>query len=70
MRWRLLAMLAGLGWIGWRAARAGREASDATATRELTIVTCPLHGIAYDAERELCPECAKAPRRPASGVAS
>jgi len=24
-----------------------------------TIVRCPIHGIAYDVEREECPECAK-----------
>lgn len=29
----------------------------------LTIVRCPLHGIAHDAEREMCPSCAKT-RRP------
>jgi hypothetical protein len=26
---------------------------------ELTIVRCPIHGIAFDVEREECPECAK-----------
>lgn len=25
----------------------------------LTIVACPIHGIAFDVEREACPECAK-----------
>jgi hypothetical protein len=25
----------------------------------VTIVRCPIHGIAYDVEREECPECAK-----------
>ncbi|HME93904.1 MAG TPA: hypothetical protein VKN16_06780 [Methylomirabilota bacterium] len=25
------------------------------------VVRCPIHGIAYDAELELCPECAKTP---------
>ena len=24
-----------------------------------TIARCPIHGIAYDVEREECPECAK-----------
>jgi hypothetical protein len=26
---------------------------------EVRIVRCVLHGIAYDSEREVCPECAK-----------
>jgi hypothetical protein len=26
---------------------------------EVHLVRCPAHGIAYDSERELCPECAK-----------
>ena len=25
------------------------------------VVRCPIHGIAYDTELELCPECAKTP---------
>jgi hypothetical protein len=25
----------------------------------LIIVRCPIHGIAFDVEREQCPECAK-----------
>jgi hypothetical protein len=25
----------------------------------LSIVRCPVHGIAYDSELEVCPECAK-----------
>ena len=25
------------------------------------VVRCPIHGIAYDAELELCPDCAKTP---------
>ena len=29
-----------------------------------TIERCPIHGIAYDVEREACPECAKAAERP------
>ncbi len=28
------------------------------------IVRCPIHGIAYDEEREICPECAKSPEPP------
>jgi hypothetical protein len=27
----------------------------------MTIVRCPIHGIAYDEELEGCPECAKEP---------
>ena len=26
----------------------------------LPVVRCPIHGIAYDAELEVCPDCAKA----------
>jgi hypothetical protein len=26
---------------------------------EMRVVRCPIHGIAYDTERETCPECAK-----------
>jgi hypothetical protein len=25
----------------------------------IPVVRCPIHGIAYDAELELCPDCAK-----------
>jgi hypothetical protein len=25
----------------------------------LPVVRCPIHGIAYDAELEVCPDCAK-----------
>jgi len=30
----------------------------------MNIVRCPIHGIAYDEEREACPECAKEPPKP------
>lgn len=30
---------------------------------EVRVTRCPVHGIAYDSERELCPECAKGPPR-------
>jgi hypothetical protein len=33
--------------------RAGRR------TTPLPVVRCPIHGIAYDAELEVCPDCAK-----------
>jgi hypothetical protein len=26
---------------------------------EVRMIRCPAHGIAYDSEREVCPECAK-----------
>ena len=26
---------------------------------EVRVMRCPIHGIAYDSEREVCPECAK-----------
>ena len=28
---------------------------------EVRMVRCTAHGIAYDSEREVCPECAKGP---------
>ena len=30
---------------------------------EVRATRCPVHGIAYDSEREICPECAEASRR-------
>jgi len=34
---------------------------------EVRMMRCAAHGIAYDSEREVCPECAKgAPARPSS----
>jgi hypothetical protein len=35
------------------------------------ITRCPLHGIAYDTDREMCPDCAKtgAAERPGKGDA-
>jgi hypothetical protein len=54
--WLPLAMLSAatvaLATLVWRG-RAGRSAPD------LQIVRCPIHGIAYDAQLEVCPECAK-----------
>jgi hypothetical protein len=36
----------------------------------MPVVRCPIHGIAYDTELEMCPECAKtqaaAPSSPAT----
>ena len=26
---------------------------------EVRVMRCPIHGVAYDSEREVCPECAK-----------
>jgi hypothetical protein len=46
--------VAGLGpGLGYRRARRGRAS--------VPVVRCPIHGIAYDAELEICPECAKTP---------
>lgn len=54
--WLPLAMLGAatvaLATIVWRG-RAGRSVPD------LQVVRCPIHGIAYDAQLEVCPECAK-----------
>jgi hypothetical protein len=54
--WLPLAMLGAaavaLATIVW-CGRAGRAVSD------LQVVRCPIHGIAYDAQLEVCPECAK-----------
>jgi hypothetical protein len=33
-----------------------------------TVVRCPIHGIAYDANLELCPDCAKTDRAGGSGT--
>jgi hypothetical protein len=30
---------------------------------EVRVTRCPVHGIAYDGEREICPECAKGEAR-------
>jgi hypothetical protein len=30
---------------------------------EMRVTRCTIHGIAYDSEREICPECAKEPAR-------
>jgi hypothetical protein len=43
------AALAVVALYAWRARRAPESA----------IVRCPIHGIAYDAQLEVCPECAK-----------
>lgn len=47
-----VAATAALAAIVWRS-RTGRPAPD------LEVVRCPIHGIAYDAKLEMCPECAK-----------
>jgi hypothetical protein len=26
---------------------------------EVRVMRCPIHGVAYDSEREVCPDCAK-----------
>jgi hypothetical protein len=54
--WLPLAMLGAatvaLATLVWRG-RARRSVPD------LRVVRCPIHGIAYDAQLEVCPECAK-----------
>jgi hypothetical protein len=32
----------------------------------IPVVRCPIHGIAYDAELETCPDCAKTSAGPAT----
>jgi hypothetical protein len=43
--------------VGAGAGMGGR--APATPVPPMPIVNCPLHGIAYDEEREVCPECTK-----------
>jgi hypothetical protein len=45
----LAAVGAGLRVL-WRSARR---------TRTVPVVRCPIHGIAYDTELEVCPDCAR-----------
>ena len=37
-----------------------REGAGPTPPGGVRIVQCPIHEVAYDEEREVCPECAKA----------
>jgi hypothetical protein len=37
-----------------------REGAGPPTLGGVRIVRCPIHGVAYDEEREVCPECAKA----------
>jgi hypothetical protein len=34
----------------------------------VAVVRCPIHGIAYDAELEICPDCAKEDSATGSGI--
>ena len=55
----VLAMaLLGLGLL-----RRGRQRPAA-----LPVARCPIHGIAYDAELEICPDCAKTDAAGKGGV--
>jgi hypothetical protein len=36
---------------------------------EVRVMRCAIHGIAYDSEREVCPECAKGTPPPTEGKA-
>jgi hypothetical protein len=47
----VILSVAALG-LGWRLARIPGPA-------RLALTRCPIHGIAYDAELEACPNCAK-----------
>ena len=37
------------------------EPSGQVPVNGVPLVRCTVHGIAYDSEREVCPECAKGP---------
>jgi hypothetical protein len=39
-----------------------RPSDQAAKGSETRVVRCPIHGIAFDGEREVCPECAKPAR--------
>jgi hypothetical protein len=61
---RVLLRLAALGLLAAAVAWlvAGRRRAEVDAVRAggaLDIARCPLHGIAYDRELEVCPECAR-----------
>ncbi|HKW90552.1 MAG TPA: hypothetical protein VJX92_01560 [Methylomirabilota bacterium] len=47
----LLAVTGLLLGLGWSRARRGPV--------PIPVMRCPIHGIAYDTELEICPECAK-----------
>jgi hypothetical protein len=50
--------------IGWLLLHVWGRGPTRPSVPNLAIVNCPLHGIAYDADREVCPSCAKGPSRP------
>lgn len=37
----------------------GRLLRGARGPAQIPVARCPIHGIAYDAELEICPDCAK-----------
>jgi hypothetical protein len=44
--------------LGWLLVRAWGGRAPSGPIPQMPIVNCPLHGIAYDEEREVCPQCA------------
>lgn len=44
-------------WLWLRSRRRGHPVF----APALPVVICPLHGIAFDAEKEVCPECGQDP---------
>jgi hypothetical protein len=51
-----VALGLGLRWLG------GRRPAP------VAVVRCPIHGIAYDAELEVCPDCVKVDGATGSGI--
>jgi hypothetical protein len=45
----------------WRRTRPAAPPGDPRPGVRSRIVQCPIHGVAYDAELEICPACATAP---------
>ena len=58
MRTRTVAVAAAAA-LGWFLVRSLGGRAPVAPVPQMPIVNCPLHGIAYDQEREACPECAK-----------
>jgi len=57
----VMAALSGATLVGWAMARSRRRAfvlPKGAGVPTLSLQRCPLHGIAYDAEKEVCPACA------------
>jgi len=57
----VMAALSGAALVGWAVVGSRRPASvlpEEAGVPSLSLQRCPLHGIAYDAEKEVCPACA------------